>query len=227
MRDAEHELDALRDELARVTATQRRLARALVVASVTTALALGAVVLLHSTEARSDPSTPVACNPSRASQVYCFQPSTPALASQVNSNFESAFQAVDKKADIGAPYFPVYSSWGSLPFGAGGAGIVNDNNNYKTLMIVGNTSAGGAREVGLWDDARVSGNLTVGQGLSVPNYAWSGGPYDQTDVSKVACDPSVSTETCPQGSFVCGITFSHICGDAWYNEKFHVQCCKL
>jgi hypothetical protein len=39
--------------------------------------------------------------------------------------------------------------------------ISNDVDQNKTLMIVGNTSAGGARRVGMWDDVTVNGNLTV------------------------------------------------------------------
>jgi hypothetical protein len=39
--------------------------------------------------------------------------------------------------------------------------IVNDDTHYKKLMLVGNNIAGGAREVGLWDNLTVNGNTNV------------------------------------------------------------------
>lgn len=48
--------------------------------------------------------------------------------------------------------------------GATGAGIAADNNNYKTLMIVGNNVTGNSglgREVGLWDFLKINGRLQI------------------------------------------------------------------
>jgi hypothetical protein len=59
------------------------------------------------------------------------------------------------------PYLPTYASWASSGTGSGGAAIYNDNGTYRTLMIVGNNSAGGNREVKVWDDLTVSNDLTV------------------------------------------------------------------
>jgi hypothetical protein len=42
-----------------------------------------------------------------------------------------------------------------------GAEISNDTKDYKTLMIVGNKSAGGTRSVGVWDKLTVHGQLCV------------------------------------------------------------------
>ncbi len=42
-----------------------------------------------------------------------------------------------------------------------GSEISNDINSYKTLMIVGNKSAGGSRQVGIWDKLTVNGDLVV------------------------------------------------------------------
>jgi len=39
--------------------------------------------------------------------------------------------------------------------------ISNDTGTYKKLMVVGNTSAGGAREVGIWDNLTVDRNITT------------------------------------------------------------------
>jgi Chaperone of endosialidase len=73
------------------------------------------------------------------------------------------------------PYLPTYASWSSQGTGAGGAAIYNDNSGYKTLMIVGNSSAGGNREVKVWDDLTVSSNLTVGGNIFPSTQSNSGG----------------------------------------------------
>jgi hypothetical protein len=41
------------------------------------------------------------------------------------------------------------------------AEISNDTSGFKNLMILGNTSAGGVRKIGLYDDVAVSGKLAV------------------------------------------------------------------
>lgn len=56
---------------------------------------------------------------------------------------------------------PAYVAWNAYGTGAGGAAIYNDSGTFKKLMIVGNTSAGGAREVGIWDNLKVNGNVTA------------------------------------------------------------------
>ncbi|MGA2496084.1 MAG: hypothetical protein ABSF67_24705 [Roseiarcus sp.] len=63
------------------------------------------------------------------------------------------------------PYLPAYAGWSSQGTGAGGAAIYNDNGSYETLMIVGNNSAGGNRDVKVWDDLYVSNSLYVGNGI--------------------------------------------------------------
>lgn len=52
---------------------------------------------------------------------------------------------------------PSYRDWATYGTGDGGAAIYNDANGYKKLMIVGNSSAGGSRQVGIWDDLTVYG----------------------------------------------------------------------
>ena len=72
-------------------------------------------------------------------------------------------------ADFTGPYVPAYSAWSVKGTGGGGAGIYNDDGSgdkngilYKKLMIVGNNSAGGLREVGVWDNLTVTNKLIVG-----------------------------------------------------------------
>lgn len=52
---------------------------------------------------------------------------------------------------------PNYANWNAYGTGDGGAAIYNDNNVYKKLMVVGNSSAGGSREVGIWDNVTING----------------------------------------------------------------------
>lgn len=74
---------------------------------------------------------------------------------------------------------PAYETWSASNVGAGGAAILNDNNTFKALMIVGNDSAvngngtAGDRRVNLYDDVSISGDLTVAgnfTNFSVTNY---------------------------------------------------------
>lgn len=59
--------------------------------------------------------------------------------------------------------FNGFKNWDSGNFNdtGGGASIVNDNGNYKALMILGNRSDGGNRKVLIYDDATVHGSLNV------------------------------------------------------------------
>jgi hypothetical protein len=43
-----------------------------------------------------------------------------------------------------------------------GAEICNDTTGFRTLMIVGNQSAGGPRTVSVWDKLKVMGELCIG-----------------------------------------------------------------
>lgn len=62
------------------------------------------------------------------------------------------------------------SSWSAFPDNATKqAEISNDTSHYKTLMIVGNKSGGGARKVGVWDELTVNGDLIVTNKLTVNN----------------------------------------------------------
>ncbi len=119
---------------------------------------------------------------------FCFQANSPALATEMNTNFAQLKTWLEAKTggtgtaaapsrDISTPgnitgakltatgYAPAYQNWNTFQTsgtGAGGAGIVNDNVSYRALMVVGNTSGGGARHISLFDDVTVNGALTVG-----------------------------------------------------------------
>ena len=53
--------------------------------------------------------------------------------------------------------------------------IVSDNNIYKSLMIVGNNTAGGVRKVGIWDNLDVWSNLYVQGSSSIAGNSTVGG----------------------------------------------------
>ena len=79
--------------------------------------------------------------------------------------------AITSNNTITAPRFdgalkPAYQNWTGNT-GAGGAGIVNDNNVYKSLMIVGNNSAGGERVVEIFDNLVIDDNLNVGDNATI------------------------------------------------------------
>lgn len=115
---------------------------------------------------------------------FCFAPNEPALASEVNANFAALKTWLEAKVGgtgtVAAPngdittgristssIAPRYQNWNSFAVGAGGAGVVNDDANYKALMVVGNTSAGSDRKVNIYDDLAVNSDVSVGASLTV------------------------------------------------------------
>lgn len=97
---------------------------------------------------------------------------------------------------------PDYASWSSGDVGAGGAAIVNDDGNFQSLLIVGNDSAGGDRNVRIFDHLNVAGNLTAGQlrggSLRHGSCLWrNASPYNLNNNQ----DHSV---TCSSGEFMAG-----------------------
>ena len=63
----------------------------------------------------------------------------------------------------------ITNAWSNFPnTGKDKSEISNDTNQFKQLMIVGNRSAGGARQVGVWDKLNVNGDLNV-TGTSLTN----------------------------------------------------------
>lgn len=68
-------------------------------------VALGSVVagglVLGGAQALAGPTSPLACDPLYTTSIYCFTSDTPALASQVNSNFQAVIDLLEAK--VGAP----------------------------------------------------------------------------------------------------------------------------
>lgn len=133
---------------------------------------------------------------------FCFAANDPALAAEVNANFAALKTWLEAKTGptgalaspsntittgkvIAGSYAPTYSDWNSFVQGAGGAGIVNDNANYRALMVVGNASAAGERKVQIFDDLSVSSDVVVGASLTV------NGPVVRSGY-QIACAPGES-----------------------------------
>jgi hypothetical protein len=139
-------------------------------------------------------------------------------------------------------YFPRYSTWGGT--GDGGAAITNDNGSFKTLMIVGNSSAGGARQVGVWDNLTVNGsstvtsNLTVNGTTTLKSSVNVSGRVSAAGGFALSCTTVSSTSgfaTCPAGYAVTGGGASDGVGsypcspNSWCcpgSQACNVQCCQ-
>jgi len=173
----------------------------------------------------------VLCAQTLPAPLKTFCADSPAVAADVNANFQGVADAIINKtgsfsasrnivtpgsitttsvqvdggvsatgAIVGNAFAPTYSNWSATGL-TGGAGIVNDNNTFKALMLTGNTSSGGTiRQIQLYDDVKVSGRLRTQRGLSgagglcltTTNCAWTGG---------FACGGS---NTCPAGQVMVG-----------------------
>ena len=86
------------------------------------------------------------------------------------------------------------SSWDALYAASSNKGssvgrIVSDNVRDKTLMIVGNNTAGGARKVGIWDHLDVMGTANITSNLNV-----SGSITGPTINSLVATNTSLQNQ---------------------------------
>lgn len=179
---------------------------------------LAGVVLLKAGLAYAQ--TP-SCAQTLPPSLVTFCANTPATAADMNQNFQwvvdkvgtsdTGLQTANMTASEGTMgtltasevtvdelhvndrFTPMYSTWSDPGNVAGGAAIVNDNQSYKKLMIVGNRSAGDVRQVGLWDDVTVSRNLRV-QGTLYFN--------------RQNCHRVTSRDVwnyCPDGEFVAGV----------------------
>ncbi len=191
----------------------------------------------------------VVCSQSLPAPLKTFCPNAPAIATDVNANFQGVADAIIAKtgsfsasrdivtpgsltssgvqvdggvsatgALVGKSFAPAYSNWSATGL-TGGAGIVNDNNAFKALMLTGNNSAGGTlRQIKMYDDVTVSGRLRTQNGLSgagglcltTTNCAWTGG---------FGCGGSI---TCPAGQVMVGFQDGTSCS---VTDKAY--CCNL
>ena len=96
---------------------------------------------------------------------------------QLNGNLVSDLK-------LNGRFLPGYATWDTNITGDGGAAIVNDNSSFQTLMILGNRSAGGDREVRMWDNVTINKNLHATGAFSTDGSSTLGnGTGDSTTVS--------------------------------------------
>jgi len=96
--------------------------------------------------------------------------------------------------------------------------ISNDTKNYKSLMVVGNRSAGSNRKVGIWDDLRVAGTLTAGA-TGINGHRWL--PHVQRNGT------GWTNYECGANEIMCGIGFHHNAHEQWWEERTRIKCCKV
>lgn len=99
---------------------------------------------------------------------------------------------------------PSYQNWAAFGTGSGGAAIYNDAGGYRTLMIVGNNSAGGVRQVSVWDQLNVNGNTYMNGTAYVASGMYT--PSSQVAYASGACyfvgyvaGPNIPI--CPAGTY--------------------------
>lgn len=106
-------------------------------------------------------------------------------------NYQGEFSGgtvIDSDLMLDGRFRPLYQTWvgGVAGTGDGYAAIANDNNTYKTLMITGNDSAGGLRQIKMYDDVYINKNMTVTKATTAPSVTVD----DLTVTSSVSSTPS-------------------------------------
>ncbi|MER2566837.1 MAG: hypothetical protein ABTQ32_39295 [Myxococcaceae bacterium] len=164
----------------------------------------------------------------------------PALASEVNANTQQLARLVEAKVGALGPastgngnvaassvsatrgsvsfFTPPYAVWtgNTGDIGAGGATILNDNDAFRALMVVGNTSAGGARrQVKVFDDLTVIGRLNVQekQCHTIANTCQATGTLEFLDRQSMMC---------PTDEVLQGLSATN-CGGT---VRIAITCCK-
>lgn len=97
-------------------------------------------------------------------------------------------------------YMPNYTGWATYGVGAGGAAIYNDAGAYRTLMLVGNNSGGGSRQVGVWDQLTVNGSETVSGAVDVYTSSVFRG-YGGANCSGTPATYGAGVTNCPGGTY--------------------------
>jgi hypothetical protein len=156
------------------------------------------------TARRSDGTEPVTIDANRAS-ITAGTANAPGLVQVQNAQNGSSIQLDGSTgnvnaggvATIGSNPLRFTSAWSGFPDPATNrAEISNDTGTYKTLMIVGNKSAGLGRRVSIWDrlevngDAVTSNTLTTGSNPVRFTSAWSGFPDAATNHAEISNDTS-------------------------------------
>lgn len=105
---------------------------------------------------------------------------------------------------------PGYQNWAAWGTGAGGAAIYNDAGGYRTLMLVGNNSAGGVRQVSVWDQLNVNGDTYHnGKSFTSGTTYMAGGSYSP------ASNVAYAGGACFFTTYAAGANIP-VCPGSWY-----------
>jgi cytoskeletal protein CcmA (bactofilin family) len=77
----------------------------------------------------------------------------------------------------GNPNIQMGDNWGSTAHDESKSWIGNDKDGFKSLMLVGNSTNGKGRQVGVWDDLTVSRNLKVNGDINAKSFTIDGKPF--------------------------------------------------
>ena len=96
-----------------------------------------------------------------------------------------------------------FAPWSDNSVGDGGAAIRNDNGDHQKLMLVGNNSAGGRRQIGLWDDVTIDDDLHVGGTIHANAIRQRSCTWRETGIG-TGGDNRMHSVTCNSGEFMIG-----------------------
>lgn len=126
------------------------------------------------------------------------------------------------------------SNWtGSTDPGPNRAEIANDTGTYKSLMVVGNRSAGDARKVGVWDDLSVARDLNVGRDVNIAGRILldSRNSYNLDVAGGRGWGSWQAWSDCAVGYYVCGlqqrVESDQGGGDDTAVNDIAIRCCTL
>lgn len=161
----------------------------------------------------------------------------------VSGDVDAAGQGIfGGKVTVGENVNPLLlsSAWtGSTSSGTNRAEIANDIDTYKALMVVGNSSSGNDRQVGVWDDLMVSRDLTVNRNAVVNGALSVNGRISVDDWSTYTVDVAggrgwgswQAWTNCAVGHYVCGLQ-QRVEGDQGGGDDtavndIAIRCCSL
>ena len=102
-------------------------------------------------------------------------------------------------------------------FSVNGSVNVSGNINAASFNNNGNISFGGLTAT----------SLSTGGNLTASGNSWGSGPSDQGGFSAGGTCPATAGQDCPNGQYMCGIKYTNVCGNNWFNANWVIKCCAL
>lgn len=145
-------------------------------------------------------------------QLTTFTADTPALATEVNGNFNQLRTWLEQKvgtvnsANVAITGTSTFAGPAAFQGGASVGGGLSAN----SLVVSGAVSA---------NSLSLAGDLSAGGNI------W-GGQSDRPGFNRGQCGVETGAQ-CPQGQYVCGVFSNHACGQNWPEVTWRVVCCSL